>query len=218
MYKYIKSSSETKSKIIDVVVVLQKPALTDAAASISLKQVYKEGDSRRLSNGQFDTYVAFLDTIESFIAHYFGKVDKSYQSPDSYSYYIQVSTQQPDAIYTFRVRVTDHKLAKSQRGSSNQRNNVFFSNIIVGKQDYYANYHSAVMAIDRICQGIVNGDPYVLNEDYQNRDYSKEDFIRVLDLVAEDGKDEWGEEEIEERNENRKNLYGKYPKHDGDPE
>ena len=219
MCRYIKSSSETKSKIIDVVVVLQKPALTDAAASISLKQVYKEGDSRRLSNSQFDIYCDFLNTIESFIGYYFGRIDRKWQSSDSYSYYIETSTDSPVVSYTFRIRITDHRQPRNHKDSNvNINKRSYFRNIVVGKGEEFTNLHNAIVAIDSICKGLASGDESFIYEDYRNTDYCEQDFIRVLNLVEDEDTEGMTEEEIIQRTSARKNLYGQQLKHDGDPE
>lgn len=160
MIRYINSTvSENDVIYIDYVLTDEKDYIrSDVRDPLSIKEKY------RLSTEEINDWICFVDSVVSMIRDYDFDIVDEHQSGKSYSYYISFyPTSEDGRRFSKEIKVvfrlSDHRNEQEHTKSSK----TIFKNFEVNGEKYPSTY-SVMMAVDRICESLQNGDYAVLDK------------------------------------------------------
>lgn len=167
MYKLV-TSPVRSHRYIDVIVIFDTPYSNMDIAAARVKHPDNLPEDKRWTDTQLAFYNSFLDSAANTIEKYF-TISEEGQSGDSYSYYMDFSTNIED--WTVRYRISDHfrpRVRNRTISSKNDKSHKLFRQIVIGPDKEFTSYPQAVKAIDEICKGISEGDLEVISKSYEN--------------------------------------------------
>lgn len=167
MYKFVKPNSR-RHRYIDIVIIFDTPYSNVNVAAARAKHPDKLTAEKRWADSQLAFYNSFLDSAADAIQKYFSISDEG-QSGDSYSYYMDFSTNIED--WTVRYRISDHFRPRARNkttSSKNDKSHKLFRQIVIGPDKEFTSYPQAIKAIDEICKGISEGDLEIISKSYEN--------------------------------------------------
>lgn len=119
-------------------------------------------------------YEDFLTNVEQIIEDDYGfKIVNRRQSGRSYAYYIEFLAPGTIAgefdVWKVRIRIADHVEKGGTSFNFNLKYKTFFRSITIGDGLEFNSYIEAIVAINRIVEGIANNDFDALNVRYESK-------------------------------------------------
>ena len=166
MKRYIKSNEKMQTAYfeLDIIAILNP---TSVKATEELIEYYPDMDAKyQLTKEQFQAYRDFIKTAVSAIKRRDFEVHDEYQSPISYSYYIEFVPKffeglEPDIIFNVKFRLSNHyetlnNSVNDKSSNSDSLNSKIFKSFVVDGV-VHQGIVDTLMAITNICNELQLG-------------------------------------------------------------